>query len=181
MKTSAANLALLGTLGLCTAPALAGKQVASAPKALKAPVAPAPNTIQPLEEVAEKPAAAKLGESFDILARRHETTVASDAEPTLKLRGLTENQVGQVTKSRLTEIEYCWDRLPTARRIDTTAVLKLSIEPIGSVAAIELKGEMHAELRKCITAAANRWRFPVTDAATEIEYAVALKTALKTP
>ncbi|MCX5746686.1 MAG: hypothetical protein NT062_29775 [Proteobacteria bacterium] len=163
----------------------AAKVVASAPTMLKTPKlakAAAPKVVAPLAtdlSITEIDTNLEFGKSYEILDRSHDLKDAKVEESSLKIKA--ESGIGQapITASRLADLEYCWDRMPAARRAaDTTAVVKLAIEPIGSVAIATVTGDMHPELRKCIVAAAGRWRFPVADDATEVEYAVALKTTV---
>lgn len=188
MKTS---LIALGSLAVLAAPALAEKRVAKPKLTLPAPAAPvvkkavpavasanvAANELATLD-LANAPV--ELGDltggDFDVFTHKHEVAHAGDAEPVLKLKGGDEKQQSAVAKTRIADIEYCWDKLPQARRATaTSAVLKLAIEPIGAVAATEVTGDaLHPEFKKCVVDMTSRWRFPVTDNATEIEFAVSL-------
>lgn len=177
MKTSSTMFAALATLALCAAPALAEKRIT---KPTKAPVAapvtkPLGTGLAILDDV--QPTFAKVGEGYDVLNKKHAISEAKDTEPTLKLKGLNDAQVGAVARTRLVDIEYCWDRVPQAKRVETTATVKLSIEAIGAVTMTTVTGDgLRPEFKKCVADVAARWRFPVTDAASETEFAVALQT-----
>ena len=95
MKTST-MFAVLATLVVCATPALAEKRVAKPPKALiAAPIAkPLGTGLAVLDDVA--PVFAKTGEGYDVLSKKHDVAEAKDAEPTLKLKGLNDAQVGSV-------------------------------------------------------------------------------------
>lgn len=171
MKTTA-MLSL--ALGLLATPAFAGKRpVKRAPAAPKAViVAPLPEGLQ----VTTVDTNLAFGDSYEIFDRSRDIADSKGTEPTLKIK--TDSPLNAITPQRLADIQYCWDRLPAARRAaDTTATIKLAIEPIGTVSIATVTGDhLHVELKKCIVASTDRWRFPVADEATEIEYAIALKT-----
>ena len=190
MMKPASFLLAVASLALCAAPALAEKKVAmrlptpvakapvkaSVPVTAKKIAAPAvaPDALATIEE---KPVElGNTGTGFDVFTHKHDVAQAKDAEPTLKL-AKSINGAQMVTGQRLADIEYCWDRLPQARRVETTAIIKLATLPIGSVASSTITGDgLHAEFKKCVADVASRWRFPVTDAATEVELAVGLQS-----
>jgi len=189
MTKPASILLAVASLALCAAPALAEKKVAMklpAPAAKTPAKAPAPAAkkaatpaVAPdaLATIEDKPVElGNTGTGFDVFTHKHDVAQAKDSEPTLKF-AKSINGAQMVTGQRLADIEYCWDRLPQARRVETTAIIKLAIEPIGSVASSTITGDgLHAEFKKCVADVASRWRFPVTDAATEVELAVGLQS-----
>lgn len=183
-------LSAVATVALCATPALAEKRVASSPKkpvaaapAKKVAPAPAPVAVAPqvaaddIASTGDIEVGGNTGTGFDVFSRKHDVAQAKETEPTLKLKGLGDAQMSAVTKARANDIEYCWDRLAQNKRVETTAVIKLAIEPIGSVASSSITGEsLHPEFKKCVAEVAARWRFPVADAASELEFAVALQS-----
>jgi hypothetical protein len=148
MKTSTAIV--VGAVALLVAPAFADKSPAS---------------------IAKKP---NCGESFDLAPRRAVTPIGDETAPA-KPKTLTDNQVAQVVKGKLADIQYCWSRLPAAQRIaDTTAILRMEVEA-GAVADVEVTGKLPADAASCIAAAAERWVFPVVEVGSVVEYPVALR------
>lgn len=151
MKPSIA-IAIVGALGLCATPALAGKP-------------------QPKKLSVKKP---NCGESFDLLPRKASTPTGDSDQVAKKL--LSQAQVGMVVKAKLADVQYCWNRLPsTQRKVDTTAILKLSIEATGEVETVDVDGGVPADAQRCIAVAAAKWQFPVADQVGQFEYAVALR------
>ena len=160
-------LVVLATAGLA-APALAGKPRASSSRKKAA-------TVEKAERV-KKPVPAPVidyGESYGLKPRSSALPV--EAAPVVELAGLSQAQVGQVVKDRLADLDYCWSRMLTGERVPGTAVLKLSIEMTGEVAAIDVGGDVPDGACSCIETAAKRWTFPATSIASDVEYPVSLK------
>jgi hypothetical protein len=115
-----------------------------------------------------------LGRSYGLKSRKIEVP-ETDAE-TFEAKGLKENQVGAIVRERADDLEYCWLRLPAAKRVVSAAILHLSIDASGKVGAVEVNGDLPAGVGKCITQMAGRWTFPSADAATEIDHGIMLTT-----
>jgi hypothetical protein len=150
----------LATVGLLSAPALADAR--------------RPSETKPAQKKAKAP---NMGASFE-LGPRHAALPSEDDEPVIKARPrpLSEGQVTQVVMKKLGDVQYCWNRLPAAaRRVDTTAVLRFSVQITGVVGTVDVAGEVPPSAQKCIAAAAGRWTFPVAETQSDIEYAVALR------
>jgi hypothetical protein len=150
-----------------TKPAIAIALLVGTASAVAAPQpAPSKKPIAPLK----KP---NFGEAFD-LAPRHAALPGETTRAAKKL--LTDQQVNTLVKSKLADVQYCWNRLPEAqRKIDATIVLKLAIEATGEVETVEIGGLASVEAQRCIQIAAAKWQFPVADQASETEYAIALR------
>lgn len=162
--------------------------------ALAKPAAPPPARPAPPPAPAKKASVDKLGK-LDKLDRRAEVDEVSkldlgfsyglkqraadvpepDAE-TFEAHGLKDNQVGAIVRERAEDLEYCWLRLPRAKRVVSAAILHLSIEASGKVATVEVNGDLPAGVGKCITTMANRWTFPAADVGTEIDHGIMLTT-----
>jgi hypothetical protein len=162
MTKPAIALAILGVLG---STAVAGK----------------PHPIHKKSHVATKPAPAPLkkpncGESYDLFApSRHAATPAGDVTLAAK-KTLTQQQVDEVARTKLDDVEFCWNRLPAKqRKADATAILKLAIDATGEVETVDVGGLVPAEASRCIAVAAAKWQFPVADQSGDFEYAVALR------
>ena len=155
MPSSMNKPAIAIALVVGTASAVAGK-----------PQPPAKKPLAPLK----KP---NFGEAFD-LAPRHAALPGEATRAAKKL--LTDQQVNALVKTKLADVQYCWNRLPEAqRKTDATVVLKLAIEANGEVATVDVGGIASQEAQRCIQVAAAKWQFPVADAASETEYAIALR------
>lgn len=153
---------VVGTVGLLSTPALAGK-----------------NKKKPMPEVkdtkAKKAPVLNLGDDFDLVPRR--SSQPREEVDQIKPRGLTEVQVAGVMTKRLPDIQHCWNKLPQAQRIEAcTATVKLSISDAGAVTAVELSGDVPAGAHKCITSAVGRWTFPLAEIGSEIEYGISLRS-----
>ena len=144
-------------LAALATPALAGKSQPQPKKLDKAPKKP------------------NCGESFDLVPR-HSSTPSGDASPVAKKIVLSQGQVDGVVKAKLGDVEYCWSRLPEIqRKADTTAVLKLEIDPSGEVETVNVDGKLPDETQRCIAVAAAKWQFPMADDLGQFESAVALR------
>ena len=153
------SIALTIALAVAATPAFAGKSQ------------PQPKKIEAVEKSAKKP---NCGESYD-LAARHAQTPTGDAKEVKKVV-LSQGQFSEVVKAKLGDVEYCWDRLPELqRKADTTAVLKLEIDPSGEVETVGVDGKIPEETQRCIAVAAAKWEFPMADELAQFEYAVALR------
>jgi hypothetical protein len=164
-KLSSIALVVLATAGL-TAPALAGKPRASSSR--KKPV-----TVEKAERARKPAPVIDYGESYGLKPRS--TALPAEAAPVVELAGLSQAQVGQVVKDRLADLDYCWSRMLTGERVPGTAVLKLSIEMTGEVAAIDVGGDVPDGACACIETADRRWTFPTAAIASDVEYPVTLK------
>ncbi len=129
----------------------------------------------PKKPVADEVSKLNLGLSYG-LKTRASALPAADAEKA-EAKPLSENQVGAIVRERAEDLEYCWLRLPPAKRVVSAAILHLSIEADGKVAAVEVNGDLPAGVGKCITQMAGRWTFPAADAATEIDHGIMLTTS----
>ena len=116
-----------------------------------------------------------LGLSYGLKQRKTEATPDTEDE-TFEAKGLKENTVGAIVRERADDLEYCWLRLPPAKRVVSAAILHLSIEASGKVAAVEVNGDLPAGVGKCITQMAGRWAFPAADTASEIDHGIMLTT-----
>ena len=115
-----------------------------------------------------------LGLGYGLKTRKIEVP-ETDAE-TFEAKGLKENHVGVIVREREGDLEYCWLRLPPAKRVVSAAILHLSIEASGKVATVEVNGDLPAGVAKCITQMAGRWAFPAADTASEIDHGIMLTT-----
>jgi len=76
---------------------------------------------------------------------------------------LTQAQVDEVMKTKVGEVQACWQNLPeTQRAKDTTAVLSLEIDDTGEVQTVTIANQP-SELEHCVAIAAAAWDFPRTD------------------
>jgi hypothetical protein len=111
----------------------------------------------------------ETGEDF-VLGMRRATEVAVDDADKAPVRSVGETAVAKVVSERAEELEYCWLRVPAAKRTASSAMLKLMIEASGSVVFAELDGDVPAGVSKCVTAAASKWTFPAADEGCEVEH-----------
>jgi hypothetical protein len=90
---------------------------------------------------------------------------------------LSQAQVDEVMKTKVGEVQACWQNLPDDERAkDTTAVLALEIDDTGEVQTVTIAGQP-SELERCVAVAAAGWDFPRTDVkadALTFKYAVPL-------
>lgn len=108
------------------------------------------------------------------LGLRRATEVAVNDADKVAAKSVTESTVAAVVREKSEVLEYCWLRVPAAKRTATSATLKLMIEATGAVAGAELEGELPAGVAKCITSAAAKWTFPSADEGCEIEHGISL-------
>lgn len=153
----------------------------TASSALAKPTRPAASPpAAPTKTVAEKPVVVdevsklNLGLGYGLKARKNEVPETDMEE--FEAKGLKETQVGAIVRERSEDLEYCWLRLPSAKRVVSAAILHLSIEATGKVAAVEVNGDLPSGVGKCITQMAGRWTFPAADTATEIDHGIMLTT-----
>lgn len=176
-----ATVAALASPALAGKPRVANPAPASAAVATAPAVAPAPaaNTLPALAKkpVVDEVSKLDLGLAYGLKQRRAALPAEiSEETEQFDAKALTESQVGKIVRERSDELEYCWLRLPPAKRVVSAAILHLSIQGTGKVASVEVNGDMPAGVAKCITSAASRWTFPVADAATEVDHGIMLTT-----
>ncbi|KAB2902170.1 MAG: hypothetical protein F9K40_07865 [Kofleriaceae bacterium] len=98
----------------------------------------------------------------------------ADAELRMKAATLTPAMAGVVVRENATAIELCMTRLPRGSRTRTVGLV-MTIEPTGGVSTAKVVGAPKAPaFASCLAAAAATWKFPHTDAVTEIEYPVTI-------
>ena len=174
MKTLlvAPTVVLLTTLGALTSPAEAGKRVKPKAKAPPPAAAPVLETIP----VKELPVKFNFGEDY-VLGPKAAAAPSGEIEEVFVARSVTESQVAKVIQERAAELEYCWLRVPAAKRVAASANLKLMIEASGGVAGVFVEGALPRGVDACIEKVATRWAFPAADAGCEVEHALSLNNA----
>jgi hypothetical protein len=153
--------AAIAALGMLSVPAMADK----------------PNKKKSVAAKSKKAPVIRYGESFDLSrpARKAARPVDEDIME-IEYRTVSLAQVGKVIKDRAADLEYCWLRLPaTHRKHETTALLRLSIHPTGTLASAEVLGQVPPACTKCILAQASKWTFPEADTLTTVDYPITLK------
>jgi hypothetical protein len=191
MKTAGTLLATIALLSIAATPALAGKKKSK--KKGKAPVAEKQRRLcdelglgiqlaATSGEAAPKQAVkiddGKLlagADSFELGDSRKSDTPTGEAAIRMELQTLTQAQAGQVIKGRGGDLEYCWHRVPSAKRSASSFTLHLTVDAKGSVTTISLGGDAPAQLSTCLTSASKRWQFPEADTTSEIDYPVSFK------
>jgi hypothetical protein len=156
---------VIAALGVLSVPAMADKPTKKKSVAAKT------------KKAAPPPPVIRYGESFDLSrpTRKAQKPVDEDIME-IAYRSVTAAQVGQVVKERAADLEYCWLRLPAAQRgAETTAVLRFSIQATGSVAAVDVVGDVPGACTKCIVATASKWTFPEADTLSQVDYPITLK------
>jgi hypothetical protein len=114
-------------------------------------------------------------ESYGMKARK--AAMPSDALAIVEAaKSVSNAQVTQVINERIEELEYCWLRLPASKRVASSAMIHFAIEASGTVAGIEVEGQLPAGVAKCITAATSKWTFPAADAGCEVEHPISMGT-----
>jgi hypothetical protein len=156
----------LTTIGVLTSTASAG---GPRPTPTKKPAVSA--TTKKLEATLKQ---LDYGQSY-VLGARRAVEVTADTEK-VEAKSISESAVSKVIKDRVDELEYCWLRLPAAKRVASSAVIHFAIEASGTVAGVDIEGTLPAGVGKCITAAASKWTFPSADSGCEAEHAISLGT-----
>ena len=149
---------ILSTVGVVAAPAFADT-------AAKKPAKPETQE-QLLKQL-------NYGASFGLRSRSAEQPKAAEQDPAVQIKSLTDSQANRVVKDKLVDVENCWLKLPAAKRVTSSATLHIAVEN-GMVVAARVDGELPKGVAACITAATDRWAFPVTDARSELEQGLVL-------
>jgi len=93
-------------------------------------------------------------------------------------KGLSQSAVEDVLKSKVGEVETCWQKLPAdQRKKDVAAVLSIEIDDDGEVQTAALAG-VPDDASRCVAVAAVAWEFPRSDVKADAEtftFPVALK------
>lgn len=139
----------------------------------------APVVKTPLVLVQDIEVQGDFGGEYTLGLRRATEVAVNDAERD-PAKSVTESTVAKVVYERADELEYCWLRVPAAKRTASSAMLKLIIEASGAVAYVDLEGEVPAGVSKCITSAAAKWTFPSADEGCEIEHGISLNARTAT-
>ncbi len=163
MKTIALAVIAVATL---SSSADAGKRVGLRAKAPAAPAAAA-SAIIPVKDAEVK---FNFGADYALGAK---TMATPDVEEeTFVAMSITQAQALKVVADKTSELEYCWLRVPAAKRTASSAALTLMIEPSGAVAGAFIEGTLPAGVATCIEKIAARWTFPAADAGAEIEHSL---------
>ena len=118
----------------------------------------------------------KMGDLFELAPRHKDIPVGEEPVYVARPKPLSDGQINKVVKTKLAEVQNCWNRLPSdARKTDTTALIRLAVEADGSVTDVDIGGPIPAYAQKCIAAAAAKWTFPVAEISSDVETAVALR------
>jgi len=183
MKTSLLAIAAIATLA---SPALAGKHRPSPAKTKTAPTkkglaAATPVIVEresDLVKVEETKVDFNFGEDF---VMQHASASRESARPdvdeeTFEAKGISTKESSLIVKANADQLEYCWLKLPAAKRADTSATLHLAIEASGAVAGAWIDGSVPASVEKCMVERAEKWSFPAADAGGEVEHAFSFST-----
>jgi hypothetical protein len=115
------------------------------------------------------------GESFGLRDRSAVQPKAVEREPVAQLKALvalTESPINRIVRDRMADVENCWLKQP-GKHVATGVNLKLAVEN-GMVVSAKVEGELPKGLAQCITAATDRWAFPVIEGRAEIEQGIQL-------
>lgn len=161
MKTIALAVVAVATI---SSSADAGKRVGLRAKAPAVAAQPA-SAIIPVKDAEVK---FNFGADYALGAK---TMATPDVEEeTFVAMSITQTQALKVVADKTAELEYCWLRVPAAKRTASSAALTLMIEPSGAVAGAFIEGTLPAGVATCIEKVAARWTFPAADAGAEIEH-----------
>ncbi len=126
----------------------------------------APALAQSKVPAKKSPAKPNCGEAY-VVGKK-------DAGP----KGLAPSAVEDVLKSKVGEVETCWQKLPAdQRKKDVAAVLSIEIDDDGEVQTAALAG-VPDETSRCVAVAAVAWEFPRSDVKADAEtftFPIALK------
>jgi hypothetical protein len=172
-------LLALTAVSVIATPALAGKHKKAKPAATdKRGLASA---IEVLPEasaiilVKDDGLKGKTGDDFVLKSTRASAQPELDAE-TFEAKSISDKEAIKIVKSKADELEYCWLKVPAAKRTVTSATLHLAIEASGAVAGVWIDGQIPASVDKCMTERATKWAFPVADAGCEVEHGISFST-----
>lgn len=157
MTKSMLSALILSTVGFVAAPALADTA----------------KKTGPIESQEQLLAQLNYGTSFGLKARDATPPKAAEQDPIIQIKSLTDSQANKVVKDKLVDVENCWLKLPAAKRVTSSATLHLAVEN-GMVVEARVDGALPKGVAACITAATDRWAFPVTDARSEVEQGIVL-------
>jgi hypothetical protein len=84
---------------------------------------------------------------------------------------LTEEQVEDVVKTKVGDVQACWMKLAKGKRkTDVNITLKLEIDDTGEVQTVVVNGTVPHETERCIELAAAAWEFPATEVKIDTAY-----------
>jgi len=117
---------------------------------------------------------AKLGKDYVLGRHTSDCPTAQDLERVVP-RSLSRAKVASVVESHKGDIQLCLNIAPASQRVSNVG-LSLSISETGAVSELALSADVPATARNCISVAVAKWTFPVAETATEMEYAIALRS-----
>jgi hypothetical protein len=110
---------------------------------------------------------------FDLRSRQGSESPEVIDHEVFQARGLSQKEISRVLSARRDEVRHCVDqssfhRAASAGEISITFV----IEPNGRVSKITVIafGSEGGSMERCVTNVIRRWRFPLADAATQVDY-----------
>lgn len=191
MKLAGSALVALAAIATFATPALAGKKKSKK----KAKVVQKEESRRLCDELglgivlAEKSAnapapveanegkALAAAEAFDLsrLTERRSDAPSGEAAIRMEAQTLAQSDVADVVKGHGSDIEYCWNRVPAAKREASSFTLRLTVDARGVVSSASLGGDAPAALSKCLVPAVKRWQFPIADTTSEVEYPLSFK------
>ena len=98
----------------------------------------------------------------------------------MKAATLVQTEVSRVITRNLHQLAYCHARLlARGKQADGDASLRFVVEPKGNVSKVEAhaSGADAGLLESCVEARVARWRFPMADAPTTVDYPLVFDTA----
>lgn len=143
--------------------------------AAHADLAAAKRVVAPAKLESQEQLLAQLnyGTGYGLKERLTAQPKATENDPIVQVKSLTGSQVNKVVSDKMVDVENCWLKLPAKKRTNASATLRIAVEN-GMVVQARVDGELPKGVAQCITAATDRWAFPVTDARSEIEQGLVL-------
>jgi hypothetical protein len=84
---------------------------------------------------------------------------------------LREEQVEDVVKAKVGDVQACWMKLAKdKRKTDVNITMNLEIDDTGEVQTVVVTGNVPHETQRCIELAAAGWEFPATEVKVDAEY-----------
>jgi hypothetical protein len=111
------------------------------------------------------------GSTYVLGAKHAVEKPLGETEPAAALAKHVDSPLEAVVNGKISDVEVCWLKLPAAKRVASSATVHLVVEN-GMVTATNIDGKLPDGVASCITAATDRWAFPVLDAKAELDHAL---------
>lgn len=143
---------------------------------------PADRRASMLREAEGAPEPCAMAELYDAMtaeaasASESAEGEATEEEPSVEAGGISgggreRSVLARVIRRHINEVRYCYERqLVQEPDLEGNLVVRFTIQPDGTVGAVEITSGVHDEVDSCVVGRIRAWTFPAAEGITVVNY-----------